>query len=66
MPSLFSCRAGETGSEKGSEESSTLNRYVLRAQQDVGAEDGARGWGRGQPGYSCKELPHTGFLSFLW
>lgn len=45
MPSLFSCRAGETGSEKGSEESSTLNRYVLRAQQDVGAEDGARSWG---------------------
>lgn len=38
---LFACRAGEQASEKGSKEGSTLNRYVLRGQQDLGAENRA-------------------------
>lgn len=64
--SLFSCRAGEQASEKGSKEGSTLNRYALRGQQDVGAENGAAVTGvKGQPGCHCKELPHTDFLIFL-
>lgn len=54
--SLFLCRAERAVNEKGSEEGSTLNRYVLRGQQDVGAGDradvaGVRGW----HGRSCEE-----------
>lgn len=54
--SLFLCRAEGAVNEKWSKESSTLNRYVLRGQQNVGAQNradmaGVRGW------HSCEE--HT-------
>lgn len=41
MSSLFLCRAKGTVNDKGSEKGSTLNRYVLRGQQEVGVGDKA-------------------------
>jgi len=65
MSSLCLCRAAGAVNEKRSEKGSTLNRYVLRGQQDVGAGDrvdmaGVRGW----HGRSCEEPP-SHRLSYL-
>lgn len=63
---LFACRAGEQASEKGSKEGSTLNRYVLRGQQDLRAESRADVTEvKGQLGCHCREVPCTDLLIFL-